>query len=85
MIKGAKMTTCIFSMERNNSMRLMLKYIVIKRENFDRFRFWANNAETKNWLDCQNTRGTDIARHGDVRNKAKYYVASFFKNFENML
>ncbi len=28
------MTTCIFSMKLNNSMRLMLKYIVIKRENF---------------------------------------------------
>jgi hypothetical protein len=51
-IKDAKMTTCIFSMELNNSIGLMLKYIVIKRENFGRFRFWANNAEKKNWLDC---------------------------------
>ena len=51
-IKGAKMNTCIFSVEPNNSMRLMLKYIVIKRENLDRFRFWASSAETKNWLDC---------------------------------
>jgi len=41
------MNTCIFSVERNNSMRLMLKYIVIKRENFDQFRFWANNEEKK--------------------------------------
>ena len=56
----------------------MPKYIVIKRENFDRFRFWANNAKTKNWLDYQNNRGTDIARHGDLRSKAKYYVASCF-------
>ena len=78
MIKGAKMTTCIFSMEHNNSMRLMLKYIAIKRENFGRFKFWANNAETKNWLDCQDTRGTDIARHGDLRSTANYYVASYF-------
>ena len=46
------MNTCIFSVEPNNSMRLMLKYIVIKRENFDRFRFWANNEGKKIWLDC---------------------------------
>ena len=59
----------------------MLKYIVIKREDFDRFRFWANNEETKNWLDCQHTSGTDIARHSDLRIKTKYYVASFFNNF----
>ena len=78
MIKGTKMTTCIFSMERNNSMKLMLKCIVIKREDFGLFRFWANNAETKNWPDCQNTRGTDIARHGDLRSTANYYVASYF-------
>ena len=51
-IKGAKMNTCIFSVEPNNSMRLMLKYIVIKRENFDRFRFWANNDGKKIWFDC---------------------------------
>ena len=77
------MTTCIFSMKLNNSMRLMLKYIVIKRENFGRFRFWSNNAETENWLDCQDTRGTDIARHGDLRSTANYYVASYFKTFQN--
>ena len=59
----------------------MLKYIVIKRKNFERFRFWANNEEMKNWLDCQYTGGTDIARHSDLRTKTKYYVASFFKNF----
>ena len=28
------MNTCIFSMKPNNSMRLMLKYIEIQRENF---------------------------------------------------
>ncbi len=33
-IKGAKMNTCIFSVKLNNSMTLMLKYIVIQRENF---------------------------------------------------
>jgi len=46
------MNTCIFSVELNNLMRLMLKYIVIKRGNFGRFRFWADSEETKNWPDC---------------------------------
>jgi len=51
-IKGAKMNTCVFSVQQNNSMRKTPKYLVIKRVIFERLKFWANNSETKNWLDC---------------------------------